>query len=52
MYYTTKEVAALFRVDPKTIKRWIASGKLKASRTPGGHYRFSEQAVKALQKES
>lgn len=50
--YTTREVAEMFKVDPKTVKRWIYSGKLKAIRTPGGHYRVTEKSVKELQKES
>lgn len=38
------EVAALFRVDVKTVARWAAAGRINAIRTPGGHrrYRYSE----------
>ncbi len=36
------EVAALFRVDPKTVTRWAKAGKLSAIRTLGGHRRFRE----------
>lgn len=50
--FTTREVADIFKVDPKTVKRWISLGKLKAIRTPGGHYRITEASVAALQKES
>lgn len=50
--YTPREVADIFKVDPKTVKRWISLGKLKAIRTPGGHYRISEASVTALKKES
>lgn len=42
------EVAALFRVDPKTVTRWAAAGKLSSIRTPGGHSRFRESEVRAL----
>jgi excisionase family DNA binding protein len=45
---TPGEVAALFRVDPKTVTRWAASGQLSSIRTPGGHRRFRESEVKAL----
>ena len=45
---TTAEVAALFRVDPKTVTRWANAGKLSAIRTPGGHRRFRESEVRAL----
>ena len=42
---TPAEVAALFRVDPKTVTRWARSGKLSAIRTLGGHRRFLESEV-------
>jgi len=45
---TPGEVAALFRVDPKTATRWAAAGRLTSVRTPGGHRRFRESAVRAL----
>ena len=31
---TPGEVAALFRVDPKTVTRWAASGRITASVLP------------------
>ena len=37
---TPSEVAAMFRVNPKTVTRWSRSGKLPAIRTLGGHRRF------------
>ena len=36
---TPSEVAALFRVDPKTVTRWAKAGKLTSIRTLGGHRR-------------
>lgn len=45
---TPGEVAALFRVDPKTVSRWGTAGKLSTIRTPGGHRRFRESQVRAL----
>ena len=42
------EVAAMFRVDAKTVTRWAASGRLGSIRTPGGHRRFRESEVRAL----
>jgi excisionase family DNA binding protein len=45
---TPGEVAALFRVDPKTVTRWAAAGQLKSIRTPGGHRRFREAEVREL----
>ncbi len=45
---TPAEVAALFRVDPKTVTRWAKAGKLSAIRTLGGHRRFHAADVRAL----
>ena len=45
---TPGEVAALFRVVPKTVTRWAASGRISSIRTPGGHRRFRESEVRAL----
>src|SRR5205807_2412739 len=36
---TPAEVAAMFRVNPKTVTRWARSGKITAIRTLGGHRR-------------
>ncbi len=44
---TPGEVAALFRVDPKTVTRWAAIGRLSSLRTPGGHRRFRADEVRA-----
>jgi len=45
---TPGEVAALFRVDPKTVTRWAAAGKIKSIRTIGGHRRFRASDVRVL----
>ena len=45
---TPSEVAALFRVDPKTVTRWAKAGKLTAVKTLGGHRRYKESEVRAL----
>ena len=45
---TPAEVAALFRVDPKTVTRWADAGKLTAIRTLGGHRRYREDEVQNL----
>jgi excisionase family DNA binding protein len=49
---TSAEVAAAFRVDPKTVTRWAADGRISSVRTPGGHHRFRESAVRALLEEA
>lgn len=45
---TPAEVAALFRVDPKTVTRWAKAGKLTSIRTLGGHRRYRANEVYAL----
>ena len=45
---TPAEVAALFRVDPKTVTLWANSGKLTSIRTLGGHRRYLESEVRGL----
>ena len=47
---TPAEVAALFRVDPKTVTRWAKAGKLTAIRTLGGHRRYRQSEVLVLLK--
>ena len=45
---TPAEVAAMFRVDPKTVTRWAKAGKLSSIRTLGGHRRYRESEVRTL----
>lgn len=45
---TPGEVAARFRVDPKTVTRWANAGKLTALRTLGGHRRYRRSEVELL----
>ena len=45
---TPAEVARVFRVDPKTVTRWAAVGRIGSIRTPGGHRRVRESEVRAL----
>ncbi len=45
---TPSEVAALFRVDPKTVTRWAKAGKLTSIRTLGGHRRYRASEVYSL----
>jgi excisionase family DNA binding protein len=41
--YTTFEAARICHVTHHSIKNWIKQGLIKASRTPGGHYRILEE---------
>lgn len=43
---TPAEVAALFRVDPKTVTRWARAGKITAVRTLGGHRRYRASEIR------
>lgn len=48
---TPGEVARLFRVDPKTVTRWIKEGRFPKGcffRTPGGHHRFYRKQVEEM----
>jgi len=45
---TPAEVAAMLRVDPKTVTRWAQQGKLRSIRTLGGHRRYREAEVQAF----
>jgi excisionase family DNA binding protein len=45
---TPAEVAMAFRVDPKTVTRWAASGRITSVKTPGGHRRYREAEINAL----
>ena len=45
---TPAEVAAAWKVDPKTVTRWARAGKLSSIRTLGGHRRYREAEVIAL----
>jgi excisionase family DNA binding protein len=42
---TPSEVAAMFRVNPKTVTRWARAGKISAIRTLGGHRRFKASEI-------
>lgn len=45
---TPGEVAGIFRVDPKTVTRWVGAGRMPAIKSPGGHHRFHRDDVRAL----
>lgn len=45
---TPGDLARLFKVDPRTVSRWAAEGRLSSIKTPGGHRRFKESEVLAL----
>lgn len=42
---TRDEVATVFQVKARTVTAWARSGRIPATRTPGGQYRFRESDV-------
>jgi excisionase family DNA binding protein len=47
-YYTVEESAALWRVSVPTVRRWIANGRLRVIRLPGGAYRIPIEEIERL----
>jgi excisionase family DNA binding protein len=45
---TTREVAALFKVDVSTVRKWCKVGRLSVLKTPGGQNRHYTQEVHQL----
>jgi len=45
---TTGEVARYCDVSTNAVKKWIRNGRLKAFRTPGGHFRVESEDFKAF----
>ena len=44
-WYRAGEVAKAINVSPRTVRRWVVEGRLKAQRTPGGRLRFAAADV-------
>ena len=44
-YYSTRDLAKLFRVNESTVKRWADTGKIDCFKTPGGHRRYPPDRV-------
>ena len=47
---TPREAAAALGVSYATVKQWILAGKLKTSKTPGGHHRVPQSALRPMMK--
>ena len=43
---TPSEVAAMFRVNPKTVTRWARAGRISYIKTLGGHRRFKASEIR------
>jgi excisionase family DNA binding protein len=48
--YTTGDVARLFHVSRPAVKKWIKAGKLRAVRTPGGHFRIPARQLEGFRR--
>jgi molybdopterin-binding protein len=48
--FTPREAAATLNVSYATLKQWILAGKLKTTKTPGGHHRIPQSALTPLLK--
>jgi len=48
MLLSPRQAALRLGITYPTIKQWIYRGKLKAVKTPGGHYRIPESELDSL----
>ncbi|MGC1783885.1 MAG: helix-turn-helix transcriptional regulator [Acidobacteriaceae bacterium] len=46
--YTPRDAAERLGISYPTIKQWLYRGKLRAVKTPGGHYRIHEREIQNL----
>ncbi|MHB8302986.1 MAG: TOBE domain-containing protein [Acidobacteriaceae bacterium] len=46
--YTPRDAAERLGISYPTIKQWLYRGKLRAIKTPGGHYRIHEREIQSL----
>lgn len=46
--YTPRAAAERLGISYPTIKQWLYHGKLRAVKTPGGHYRIHERDIQSL----
>ena len=47
-WLSINQACALLGVDQSTLRRWSDAGKVPVFRTPGGHRRYAEDALRAL----
>lgn len=49
-YYTTIEIAKIFEVSDRMVRKWCEQGKIHALQTPGGAWRILASQFKDLTK--
>jgi excisionase family DNA binding protein len=49
-YYTTGEVAKVFQVSDRMVRKWCEQGRVRALQTPGGAWRIYASQFPELQK--
>ncbi len=47
-WLTLGEASSVLGVDPDTLRRWSDAGKVPVFHTPGGHRRFTRDAIQAM----
>ncbi|NLW46165.1 MAG: helix-turn-helix domain-containing protein [Firmicutes bacterium] len=50
LYYTTAEIAKIFEVSDRMVRKWCEQGKIHALQTPGGAWRILASQFKDLTK--
>lgn len=49
--FRPSELAVMLRVNPGTVRRWIATGLVQSITTPGGHRRIPASEVDRIMRE-
>ena len=44
--FTPREAARMLGISYPALKKWILEGKIRTTRTPGGHHRLSQASLK------
>ena len=48
MYLTPNQVSKKYGYHPKTLARWADEGKIKSTRSPGGHRRYLVESLENM----
>ena len=50
MYLTPNQVYKKYGYHPKSLARWADEGKIKCTRSPGGHRRYAVESLENMTK--